>query len=646
MLVWLRRLVVPAPMVRVGLFFLAKDAPKVVSVLAELGVCQVAPVPTELKDYLVPSFPEEFREAYRRLRECYEPMAHRWAIAGETELAADAPHVPSTEDLGRLCQKLEPICRQIRDLDERHKQLQNRQLELDHFGAYARALAELDINVPELADLRFLHLRPGIVPLENLARLQESATLGEDLVLTVGIRNDRAHVLVIGAGGITPALQGLLAKAHFEPLASPNIPALERIGSIHAYLQAEAVALQAAQHQLQTDEESLKLNNRDLIHQAAQLLAWAAVFTECDGALEGREAVAFLSGWVPQDRLAECEQALAREVPHLVVALHVPPTSDLQTEPPPSEMTVPRVLQPGASLVWLYGPPGRDELNPTLVLALTTPVLFGMMFGDVGHGLLLAIATVACRRWLGQWIAPILSCSLGAVGFGLLYGSVFGIEHVLPALWLRPMDEPFRLLAAALWVGVAFVLGTFVLKSISLARQGRWREGLFGFHGAAGAVFYLGTVCAVRSLYLEQTVPIFSAVLIAGGLLATAAHAAKEFHVHGRPALVDLTIEYCHGTLTLLTNTLSFLRLAAFALAHSALMIARFLLVEMVPPTIPGWAFRALLLSIGSLLILALDVLAVAVQTLRLEFYEGLARYYRGDGRSYQPLRFPTRTPF
>jgi V/A-type H+-transporting ATPase subunit I len=124
-------------------------------------------------------------------------------------------------------------------------------------------------------------------------------------------------------------------------------------------------------------------------------------------------------------------------------------------------------------------------------------------------------------------------------------------------------------------------------------------------------------------------------------LPSTAWHVASELREHGHAVLGSMATEFFHGALSLLTNTLSFLRLAAFALNHGALSMALFLVVEQLPVGPLGWVLRGLVLVAGSAVILVLDVLVVAVQTVRLEFYEGLTRYFRGDGKEFLPLRFP-----
>jgi V/A-type H+-transporting ATPase subunit I len=117
-------------------------------------------------------------------------------------------------------------------------------------------------------------------------------------------------------------------------------------------------------------------------------------------------------------------------------------------------------------------------------------------------------------------------------------------------------------------------------------------------------------------------------------------HAAHEIRTAGTTALAAFVGEFLHEALTLVTNTLSFLRLAAFALNHGALSLALFLVLDMIPTGAAWLPGRIVVFVIGSTVLLVLDALLITVQTIRLEFYEGLTRYYRGDGRPYRPLQF------
>lgn len=640
LLTLVRQLLIPTPMARVGLFFLAEDAPHVVSVLARLGACQVARLPSELEDYLEPCFPSAFRDAYHRLRQPYEPLAQRWELVGQGALASVPHRVPTIDEMNRLAERLEALAGHVDEITHRIRQLQQRQLELEHFDDYLRVLAELDIDVRALSDLRFLHVRAGTVPEENVNRLRESAELSGDMVLNLGVRGERAHVLVVGVGGVSSDLEGLLAKAHFQTHPTPAFAAAGDSPNIAAQIENELTSSALQFKQLAADERELRNQHCDTLLEAGTVVMRAAVFVECESILEGQAHVAFLNGWVPQNRVQAVRQALANEVSNPVVMIEQPPRDHTLQAGAPSELAVPSLFRPVIQLVSLYGSPGYSELNPMLVIAATTPLFFGMMFGDVGHGLLLLLATIALRRWLRSWVVFGVSCGVGAIIFGLLYGSVFGVEHWLAPLWMRPMDDPFRLLAVALWMGVVFVLLTFVLKAANLLRQGEWLTAIIGLPGLGGAAFYLGAVLLAQSLYVGQRVPPLVTALSLAGLLLIGWHTALEIRRQGRSVVADLVSEYFHTLLALFTNTLSFLRLAAFALAHAALSIATFLVMDTIPPTVLGWVFRAVVFLLGTLIILVLDGLAVGIQTIRLQFYEGLARYYRGDGQLFRPLRF------
>ena len=634
-----RQLLVPAPMTRVGMFFLAHDAPAVVSVLARMGTCQIDRAPTELKDYLGTYFPERFREAFYRLRRLHEPLARRWGLTQITSPDPRPPRVPNVEEIERLGEQLQAVMDQVDAISRAGRQARGRKTELEHFDHYLSVLEDLDIDLEALADLRFLHLRVGTVPAENVDRLRESAALGEDLVLDIGSKGDRTQVLVVGAGGISADLEGLLLKGHFEPLDSGSSIRLDP-DAVPERLETTSAGIDLELAEFEGRERELESRHRALVIEAGSLLARAQVFADCEGALEGRLPVAFLGGWIPSHRIEELKRGLREEVDNPVALSEQSASAGIEEDAPPTATMVPRVFRSGTALVSLYGTPGYDEIDPTLVLAMTTPLFFGMMFGDVGFGLLLVIIALAGGRYLGKWVPPIVACGLSSSVFGLLYGSVLGVEHWIPALWLHPMEEPFRLLKVALWIGVGFVLVTFALKAVSLLRQGQVGGALLGFSGGGGAVFYIGAVFVVRAAYLETPLPPWALALATAGLMLTLVNGALEIRHHGRAVLAELATEYFHGMLNLFANTLSFLRLAAFALAHSALSTALFMIVGTIPPTAAGWVARVLSLLVGGGVILALDILAVGVQTVRLQFYEGLARYYRGDGRQYRPLRF------
>jgi V/A-type H+/Na+-transporting ATPase subunit I len=88
----------------------------------------------------------------------------------------------------------------------------------------------------------------------------------------------------------------------------------------------------------------------------------------------------------------------------------------------------------------MYGLPAYNEFDPTIFLAITYIFIFGCMFGDAGQGLLLVIGGALLYKLKKMDLGAIISMAgVFSTIFGFLYGSVFGFEHVIPAIWMQPM---------------------------------------------------------------------------------------------------------------------------------------------------------------------------------------------------------------
>ena len=114
----------------------------------------------------------------------------------------------------------------------------------------------------------------------------------------------------------------------------------------------------------------------------------------------------------------------------------------------PTLLRNPKSSAPVEGIVSTYGMPGYREIDPTPLVAVTFVLMFGIMFGDLGHGLVLAtigallsfnvFPKARSHLWPG---IVLMACGLSSSVFGLLYGSVFGMEDVIPQLWLSPMED-------------------------------------------------------------------------------------------------------------------------------------------------------------------------------------------------------------
>jgi V/A-type H+-transporting ATPase subunit I len=351
-------------------------------------------------------------------------------------------------------------------------------------------------------------------------------------------------------------------------------------------------------------------------------LLWLEWFVSRVGGLElASERLVWITGWTDDLDGSRLAAALDRADTHALLRFGPPPAG----ANPPQVLDNPRWLKPFELFARALGVPGSDEADPTPLLAVVVPLLFGYMFGDVGQGLVLVAVGLWLRRRLD--VAPlILLCGLSAMSFGLLFGSLFGLEHVIPALWLHPMSDPLTVLAVPLLFAVALLSAGHLLAGLGALHRrqlGRWLSTDAGF-----LVLYLGLVAMVLAPGAG-----FGWLALAGlAWYLLGAYLAAHRLLGAIAALGHLA----ESGLQLLTNTLSFARVGAFALAHAALSSA----IVTMAVTAPGWAAVPILI-VGNLVVILLEGLVVSIQTTRLVLFEFFNRFLRGTGRVFSPLPAP-----
>jgi V/A-type H+-transporting ATPase subunit I len=246
------------------------------------------------------------------------------------------------------------------------------------------------------------------------------------------------------------------------------------------------------------------------------------------------------------------------------------------------------------------------------------------MFGDVGQGLVLAAAGWWLRRRMPV-LRLLIPAGLAAAVFGLFFGSVFSVEHLIHPLWLNPLERPLVVLAVPLVCGVIFLSVGFALSAAAA-----WWRGEFGDWLATEGGFVL-VYFGLLGLFLG---PAAGLVALAGAALFAAGHAR---HAGGAIGALKALGELVERTMQILINTLSFARVGAFALAHAGLSSAVVALAEAAG----GGIGYLLVLALGNVVILALEGLVVSIQTTRLVLFEFFARFFQAEGREFRPLRPP-----
>lgn len=359
------------------------------------------------------------------------------------------------------------------------------------------------------------------------------------------------------------------------------------------------------------------------------------------GAVAHGEHLVFV-GWAPERALAGIEARL-EEHGAALVELRMPPGQQ-----PPTLLAPAPAVDPFRPLLSTYGAVPYDDVDPTPFVAVTYCLMFGMMFGDVGYGLLIMVAALALRRARRPRLAAlrkvwvmIASAGAATIVFGALYGEFFGPTKLLPTLWLAPLDSPTRLMLVAIVIGVALLAAGYVIGTVNRYREGGALFALTADSGVPGLVLLAGGSVtalgiATQTAWLEPAGLVIAGLAVAPLLLGLRADAGT-----GRTVILEVLIGLLDALLRLFSNAFSFARLAAFGLMHAAIAQVVLRAAGSVIGTPLGDLAAVVIFTIGGSVAFALEGLVVAVQALRLEYYELFSRLFVGEGRPFRPFRLP-----
>lgn len=320
---------------------------------------------------------------------------------------------------------------------------------------------------------------------------------------------------------------------------------------------------------------------------------------------------------------------------------------------PPTKLHNPKLFKPFEMFLQMYGLPAYNEIDPTILIGITYSFFFGFMFGDVGQGLCLLLGGYLLYRFKKLSLAAIVSCcGFFSTIFGFLFGSIFGFEDIIDAAWLRPMEHmtnlPFigklnTVFIVAISLGMAVILLTMVLNIINSVRSHDPEKTWFDTNGAAGLVFYASLVLTIVLYMTKKPIPATVLLILMFGLPLLAIFFKEPltnlvekkakimpgdkgmFVVQGFFELFEVLLSY-------FSNTLSFVRVGAFAVSHAAMMEV-VLMLSGAEAGNPNWVVVVL----GNLFVCGMEGLIVGIQVLRLEYYELFSRFYRGTGRAFKP---------
>lgn len=585
------------------------------------------------------------------------PYRDAYLKAAEFEgYLADPDRIEPAEDLS-----LSGIFEMLRDTNEKYMalhgrkdDLKKRKEELEEKAAVMEPFRPLDGELEQILRYRFIAYRFGKLPAEQYRKLEKYLMNDLNAIFVKGQQDESdVYGAYFMAPGEAQKVDAVFRSLHFERI---DIPA-EYKGTPEQVSRELAHRIFDIQKEMDdVDREAAEM----LAAEGPRIVAARRRLEELTHNFDVRKVAArmadkkeeyyILCGWMAEKDVEKFqEEARGDDKVFLVVE----DDHDSYFGDPPVKLENPKIFKPFEMFVSMYGLPAHNELDPTVFVGLTYSFIFGVMFGDVGQGFLLAAAGFLIYHFKRAPLAGVIAAAgFFSTVFGFMFGSVFGFEDVIEPLWLRPIDHMMTLpfvgkLNTVFIVSVAFGMGLIILAMllhiVNAVREHDAGSAWFDANGAAGLVFYVSAVTVIVLFMTGHKTPagIVTAAMFGIPLLLilfreplTSRIQKKSVKMEEGKAMffVQGFFEIFETLLSYFSNTLSFVRIGAFAVSHAAMMEVVLMLAGAESGS-PNWVVVVL----GNLFVCLMEGLVVGIQVLRLEYYEMFSRFYRGSGRAFSP---------
>lgn len=505
-------------------------------------------------------------------------------------------------------------------------------------------LEKYDFDISKLFKMKFMTFKLLKLTKENYLKLKKNYENIPAVVIKVEAESKYVYVASITPNTLQETVERILGSLNFEELKLPaeyQGNASEIIRKLNEEIREDNEKIDYLKKEVERFGEKYK----EEIEKSFARLEMEKKTEELKSDVAVSKSLFYLFGFVPISRVQNLKDELEKNFKDQLIILIKEIENKNTSLIPPTKLKNPGLFRPFEEMVKMYGIPSYNEKDPTVFFAITYMILFGAMFGDLGQGLILFSAGFILNRLMRR---PNLGGVLSRIGlssafFGLLYGSVFGSEELIPALIVRPMANINFMLISAVVLGICLLMAGFIFGILNSSLAGNLEEGVFGRNGIAGFCIYILLLYGIYG-YSVRTAglsPLIIFLLIFTLMLTVFKEPLtnillKKGKFLSEPA-GDYFVEEGFGVLetllSMVSNTISFIRVGAFALNHVGLYIAFATMAEMTKSKIGG----IMLLVLGNAVIIGLEGLIVFIQALRLEYYELFSKYFKGEGIEYSP---------
>lgn len=572
-----------------------------------------------------------------------------WKVAGGTIPESSPVNIGKEFTLSNARYKVDQISKRLEVWDERRRNLQEEEEVFSAAKILLETLKDTEFTPADLIDSDFVVAFFGRIINENYQRLADSSNGSLIAINELATMKGNKWLLILTTPDYEESTKKLLNAVSFKEFSlseiSQQLEGDDPFSLLDRRLDGHKKAIKGLER---VARDALHEHRDDYKLLYSQLYTMQRVYDVCKGRGEV-SGMFLLSGWIPADTLESVKITVEKEAP--MTTIIVEETEELER----SGIIVPTLLKNNflfrsfQDIVAMYSLPAYGEIDPSPIIAISFVLFFGFMFGDVGHGLMIFLAAYfmvkngMMTRSFGQVVK---SSAVSSMIFGVLYGSVFGLEDIIKPLWLSPMRDTNLLIVIAICMGFFMISFGLILNMIKQFKNKDFGRLLFDGQGLAGLILYwsLGALAAIKITGTEISnmtanillvgILLMIVLMIFRNLLASTLLRQKS---DGESTVLNL-FGIMHSLLSFLSNTASFVRLAAFALNHVGLSIAVIMLADMVHNLPGGIVMKGIILLLGNIVIVCLEGLIVFIQTLRLHYYEFFSKFYDGGGTAFKPV--------
>lgn len=550
---------------------------------------------------------------------------------------------------------IQKLYKSYKEREENVRKYETELLELKDKLTKVEPFSNVNYDIDEILDFKNIRFRFGRIPKDNFVKFMDYVSEDIKSVFIKALEDERyVYGIYFAALRDKESVDAAYTSLHFERtfIASDVHGTPDEAISDYKIRIAELEKVLDGENELLKNE--LDKNKEKFREAYSSLNRYIRNFDIRKYAACTREdghAYFIICGWMSADDARSMSMDIQKNEKDTICI--VDGKNESTESIPPTKLKNPKLVRPFEMFIKMYGMPAYNEIDPTIFVAITYAFIFGAMFGDVGQGLCLLVGGLVLYKVKHMDLAAIIaSAGFFSTIFGFLYGSLFGFEDVLPHLWLSPLEAmsnlPFvgrlnTVFVVAVAFGMIIIVIAMIMHIINAFKakdtEGKW----FDANGVAGLVFYLAIAMTIVLFMTDNPLPA-TAVLVVMFVVPLILIALKEPITHKlqKKKAIEGSVgmfatqtffEMFEVLLSYFSNTLSFIRVGAFAVSHAAMMEV----VLMLAGAENGGTGNIIVIIIGNIIVCGLEGLIVGIQVLRLEYYEIFSRFYKGTGREFKP---------